>query len=307
MILLILQFLLIPNVIMGFNINIINNLSQLRQGHWLYVGGSGSGNYSTIQSAIDNSSDGDMIYVYAGIYQETIRIDKSLLLNGEDKNFTIIDGSKNKYVVELYANDTKISNFTIQNCSTDGLLIDCSRSIVDNNIIQHNEYLGLAMRNSTSAIISNNVFMNNERGLCLCLCCSNTYIFNNIIKNNDYCGLYIYLSCNNHVFNNSFEKNKCGIILSKSWNNSVYYNTIQSCRRCSLNLFESLNNTINNNNFIHSIICAFFICCNNHWNGNYWHKPRIFPKPIIGVMKEPGIKPALEFDWHPAQEPYDIT
>ena len=39
-------------------------------GNWLYVGGSGPGNYSVIQDAVDNASDGDTVYVYHGIYSD---------------------------------------------------------------------------------------------------------------------------------------------------------------------------------------------------------------------------------------------
>ena len=35
----------------------------------LYVGGSGPGNYSEIQDAIDNASDGDTVYIYEGTYK----------------------------------------------------------------------------------------------------------------------------------------------------------------------------------------------------------------------------------------------
>ena len=44
----------------------------------LYVGGSGPGNWSKIQDAIDNSTDGDTILVYAGIYYEDIIVNKRL-------------------------------------------------------------------------------------------------------------------------------------------------------------------------------------------------------------------------------------
>ena len=52
---------------------------------------------------------------------------------------------------------------------------------------------------------------------------------------------------------------------------------------------------------------------NNHFEGNYWGKSRLFPKPIIGSImykkdtQAPTIVlPWLMFDWHPAKEPYDI-
>jgi len=37
-------------------------------GNTLYVGGSGEGNYSSIQDAIDDASDGDTVFVYNGSY-----------------------------------------------------------------------------------------------------------------------------------------------------------------------------------------------------------------------------------------------
>lgn len=58
----------------------------------LYVGGDGPGNYSKIQDAIDNASNGDTVFVYNGIYYENLVVDKSINLQGENKEYTIIDG-----------------------------------------------------------------------------------------------------------------------------------------------------------------------------------------------------------------------
>jgi hypothetical protein len=45
----------------------------------LYVGGTGEGNYSRIQDAIDDAVDGDTVFVYddSSPYYEHIRINKS--------------------------------------------------------------------------------------------------------------------------------------------------------------------------------------------------------------------------------------
>jgi hypothetical protein len=46
---------------------------------------------------------------------------------------------------------------------------------------------------------------------------------------------------------------------------------------------------------------------------NYWWKPRLFPKLILGIIYKPGIDhpefelPWFFIDWHPAKEPYDIS
>ena len=67
--------------------------NSIQPSQWLYVGGNGPGNYSTIQAAIENATHGDTIYVYQGIYQEYITIDKQITLIGQQKNHTIINAT----------------------------------------------------------------------------------------------------------------------------------------------------------------------------------------------------------------------
>jgi hypothetical protein len=65
------------------------------RGNWLYIGGTGPGNYSRIQEAIDNASTGDTVFVYddSSPYLENILIDKSISVVGEDCNSTVIIGN----------------------------------------------------------------------------------------------------------------------------------------------------------------------------------------------------------------------
>src|SRR4030042_5130568 len=70
----------------------IEKSQPVSRGAWLYVGGSGPGNYTKIQDAIDNASEGDAVYVYSGMYSDYIeenlacvRINKSINLIGQDK------------------------------------------------------------------------------------------------------------------------------------------------------------------------------------------------------------------------------
>lgn len=51
--------------------------------------------WTTIQKAIDNTSDLGIVIVNNGTYSENIEIDKSIILFGEDKNNVIINGSIN--------------------------------------------------------------------------------------------------------------------------------------------------------------------------------------------------------------------
>ncbi|MCD6573584.1 MAG: hypothetical protein J7K95_05780 [Thermoplasmata archaeon] len=71
-----------------------NFITQAKDGKTLYVGGSGPNNYTHIQDAINDASNGDTIFVYSGIYYENVVINKSINLFGEAKETTIIDGGK---------------------------------------------------------------------------------------------------------------------------------------------------------------------------------------------------------------------
>ena len=82
----------------------MKSTTQTLRGNTLYVGGIGPGNYTTIQNAIDNASDGDTVFVYAysSPYYENVLVNRSINLIGEDKNTTIIDGSdKMKFLVNI--------------------------------------------------------------------------------------------------------------------------------------------------------------------------------------------------------------
>ena len=73
----------------------------------------------------------------------------------------------------------------------------------------------------------------------------------------------------------------------------------------------STNNMVERNNFINNTPRnAFFIIpfsTTNKWNNNYWNKERIFPYPIFGLIQMGIILlPWINFDWHPAEEPYNI-
>jgi|GEM_PF-838341 len=84
-------------------------------GTTLYVGGSGPGNYSNIQDAIDDASDGYAVYVYSGTYYENIVIDKSINLTGENVKTTIIYGNGIGDVIKVTDDKVNISGFTIRN------------------------------------------------------------------------------------------------------------------------------------------------------------------------------------------------
>jgi len=71
--------------------------------------------FPTIQAAINAPNPGVPIRVAPRTYNEHVVVNKSILLIGEDKETTIINGSGTGTVVNVTADDVDIRGFTIQN------------------------------------------------------------------------------------------------------------------------------------------------------------------------------------------------
>jgi parallel beta-helix repeat protein len=136
----------------------------------LYVGGSGPNNYTYIQDAIDNASDGDTVYVYddSSPYYENVVVDKSINLVGENRNTTIVDGYKEGCTINLVSENVVIENFTITGGGFDtdiftnffraGIRVTGSNNIICNNIFKENR-LGISGIRVTNLTIKDNIFI----------------------------------------------------------------------------------------------------------------------------------------------------
>jgi len=293
-------------VVSGFNANSAYESKPLSSGNWLYVGGSGEGNYTKIQDAIDNATDGDTVFVYSGTYYEYLRVEKIINLIGENKYTTIIDGDCcHGYCVFLYGDGIKISGFSITNGSKDLTNGDISTGIMahgndiviyDNFISEYYYGIDRAVRYSNNTI-ANNIFENNIIGLETYLL-SNSKIIGNIFRNNNRVGLDLAYAGNHFISLNTFK------------NNLLAVGTFL-CENCSFI----------KNNFIGNIRDVKSDTLSHKWDGNYWDRQRTLPKiiitkifggwiippnPMAGFMGIPWFYPWPKFDWHPAKEPYDI-
>ena len=153
-----------------------------------------SEDYQTIQGAIDNANNGDIILVEPGIYSERIDfLDKNitvatLLFSGyedSDLDETILDGDGQGSVVTINNSQnqsTILLGFKIQNGNSDefggGILIEDSSPTIDRNIIQNNRTGscggaggGIAIiGNSYPHIFGNTISNNTVSGDCDCDC-----------------------------------------------------------------------------------------------------------------------------------------
>jgi parallel beta-helix repeat protein len=241
-------------------------------GNTLYVGGSGPGNYSKIQDAIDNASDGDTVFVYEGLYTENINIEKSINLIGEDKESTIIDGDEKGDVVFIYSVNVNFSCFTIRN-SCKGIYLHADYvTISSNNIFDcedginsvctnYNNFVGNYISDCLTGIemitsgilghgtnIENNRITNTCYGIVMLSSMSDT-ITNNIISNNTQEGISIFGSNNNTINSNVISNNNNGgVSCVDSHNNNFMNNTFSTNQEAGIYLIWSDNNFILYNN-----------------------------------------------------------
>ena len=173
-------------------------------GNMLYVGGSGAGNYTTIQDAVNDASGGDTIYVYSGEYSRKLEINKILTLTGENRENTIISGDTAGNVVKITANYVNISGFTIKNPV--GSEMKC-----------------IMMDGITNCKITNNIIKNSYDGIYL-LGSNENSLIGNTIKDNDGNGIFVYSSNDNILENNQIQYNQYGIGIDTNCKNNVIFN-----------------------------------------------------------------------------------
>jgi parallel beta-helix repeat protein len=164
-----------------------------------------------------------------------------------------------------------------------GIALDYSnKNNFKGNIVSFNEYEGFDLFNS-----SNNIIQHNEIGY------------------NNGTGIYIFEGSKNNIINNNIILNKnYGIEITS---NGFIWNLFISPE---LHRTASVCNTVSYNNFINNTKNACFESSySTNWNMNYWGTPRQNPYPIFGRAGPFDILafPMINFDWHPALKPYDIT
>jgi parallel beta-helix repeat protein len=283
--------------------------------------------YRYIQDGIDNSSDGDTIFVYSGLYANMVPthhacvyINKPITLIGENKHTTIIDGSFLYTVIGIMADNVVVHGFTVQHSgyyaaspSPSGISVNPpSAGLLENilvyDMIIFDNYVGLRVVSSANSSFRDNVISQNKRG------CS--------IRDNEYnCSFY-----HNDIYDN--EEVGIEMVFGVSW---IAYNNI---RKNGYGVYASDSESkIQCNNFIGNQVNAWYqidmqlldlwrVLGGNQWDANYWDNwEYALPKSIVGkislymfIIIPPfnplviplGIYLSIRFDWHPSKEPYDI-
>jgi nitrous oxidase accessory protein len=247
------------------NVKILTN--PICSGNTLYVGGGGSDNYSKIQDAIDNTSDGDTVFVYddSSPYYENLIIDNSINLIGEDRDTTIIDGDFKDNTILVTSSSFTIKNIKVINSLKDsysaGIFVwengELIKDISIINCIISNSSTGIRLTNVKGCIVTNCTIYNNEgHSLYLIesydLIITKCTIFDNglLLENNRfYSGEILTEDCEDINVSNCQIYNNIGFgiysMIGKNIN--IYNNTIQgSLRGLKISVTDNFN--VYNNN-----------------------------------------------------------
>ena len=237
--------------------------------------------YSSIQEAINGASEGTKILVSSGLYHEHIQVNKSLIIIGENKYKTIIDGSGSGTVFQVKADNVSISETSVQFCGCScedfrGIYVEPHHqnvNITDNNIVSNG--IGIEISWGNGAILARNNITQSSYAI-RASNSSNILIQNNSITlNSD--GADLLNSTNINVSANTIYDNAYGLYIARSGNNSIINNLFDSNQ--IYDIFDGgqcANNSIFHNNFVLSISYPFTPDSANSWDdgypsgGNYW-------------------------------------
>ena len=265
-----------------------------------YVDDGGGADFTRIQDAVGNASEGDTIIVRDGVYVENLVVSKChLTIRSESghANCIVRGVNPNQHVVAATADYVDISGFTIKRptfgyfyfaeiylyfadycdisnnlCSETGggngiWLRNSNNNSISNNVCSKSGGYGIYLDYSNSTSIFNNTCSKSRNAIRLRHSNSNT-ISNNICSSNTLGICLIRRSNNNTISNNNCSSNRYQDVslASNCHNNTISNNICSSCplpgsnMRGSIGLRNSSNNKLTGNALLNS---GIYIWCNS--------------------------------------------
>ena len=248
----------------------------------------------TIQGTINNASSGDTIIVPSGTYRESLNINKSLSIVGENSTATIIDGDGAENVISISSNDVTIESLTITKTTSGlsgaGVFVSRSTGVVINDVQITNTSTGLTLDLTTNCAFSDDVIANNTSAV------------------------LIYGSNGNVFSNNAFLDSSVGVDFSGSLKNQFYGNTFSDNVLDVFLSSDSYGNVFYHNNFLDENPILVDAPSTNVWSangeGNYWASYNFSGPSTNGIGDEPYYIDENNQDNYPLMgifSSYDIT
>jgi len=251
----------------------------------------------SIQQAIDQTQEGAVICLVEGMYEENIKIEKSLTLRGMSAEQTVIDGVEEGYPVvwittteETQTVSVKVKGLRItgaedseawHGCTDrdkricpDGVLIQGSiQAELTASTVSKNEDQGIVLMESARATISSSTISENEGSGILMKDSARVTLENSIISKN-WDGLSVEGSATVSLINSTVSDNRGdGLEVKESANVSLENSTISGNGYDGISLKDSAQAVITNS-----------IISENRWDGIRLQRPP-FPETSSRIIK----------------------
>ncbi len=201
------------------------------------VDSNGGGNFTSIQSAVDNAHSGDIIMVNPGVYRENVAVNKELtilsnpvLLDNNTKRTYVIGAVSENGVFDINSNNVTIGGFYIIGGSSgverDEVGINLNGvencSLINNELVLND--VGVSLTGSRNNYLESNIVGLGKKGITLVNSDGNTLSNNTVTTNSD--GILLNNSMNNTFISNVADANMNGVYLGMSQGNAFAYNLI---------------------------------------------------------------------------------
>ena len=226
----------------------------------VYRDGSAENPYDSISYAIDVADEGDTIYVFNGIYDENLVINKNVTIWGGIEGESVIDiRSDLRYTIEIIADHAEIVNFTISDrnnrkTSPIGALI-CVKSnnvVINGNFINHTDSWGIYIDSTAKGCIVNGNTINDTRKGIYAFSSDTNNIVNNKISNCSEYTIHLDASSNDRLYGNLISNSSHGIYLDNCNNINISNNNVTTTDYYGIHLDQSDNSFIKNNYIINN-------------------------------------------------------
>ncbi|UCG42002.1 MAG: right-handed parallel beta-helix repeat-containing protein [candidate division WOR-3 bacterium] len=133
----------------------------------IVVAQDGSGNHTTISSALDEADEGYVIYVKQGTYRGGVEIKEpgGIVLVGAGPGVAIIDAGGDYAALTIDADDCEVSGFTLRDASSHGIYIKDGSHKIHHCLVTGNGDRGIyftSFGGSPSAVVDHCTVTDNE-------------------------------------------------------------------------------------------------------------------------------------------------
>ncbi len=210
-----------------------------------------------IQAAIDAADRGEIIDVYSGTYQESLVINKPVILKGIDSGSGLpLVETENNPAITLKADGIVLEGFRAKSASgwteDAGILVLSNNNLIRNNTATGNGNVGLLLQEChNNTLVGNVAHANGKEGIFL-KDSSRNFLEGNQAKDNKY-GLKLTNSHGNEILSNTFLGNRLEAIYLQSSSSNLIEGNYASSNDGGLTMDTCRDNIVRKNDFVANV------------------------------------------------------